>query len=217
MKFDDLYNQLLEARKISSLDSALFELDDIVQLKHAALTIPTAVYKDHQPGDQFKVIGRVPGTKASRSFYVQSVDTGKKYSVPGYHIQSINTPLVQDFQHPKRLTGDITCANCGKVFDLSLKGSKHRDHCPHCLCSLHVDTKPGVRKAWCGTGEYGSSDFKSSILRPIARSSPQLPTYIKYQCEKCGKEKINIQAFDDNQELLDQLPVMSFQARGYKI
>lgn len=217
MKFDELYSQLIEARKISSLGSAIFELGDIVQLKHAALTIPTAVYKDHQPGDQFEVIGRVPGTKASRSFYVQSVDTGKKYSVPGYHIQSINKPLKKVCRVPKRLKGNMTCANCKQVFDLSLPGSTHRDHCPHCLCSVHIDTRPGDREVWCGEGEPCTTNFKHAILRPIAKSSEQYPAYIQYQCEKCSKEKINIQAFDDNQELLDQLPVISFQARGYKI
>lgn len=34
-------------------------------------------------------------------------------------------------------------------------GSNHRNHCPNCLYSLHVDIEPGDRESECG-GTYGT-------------------------------------------------------------
>lgn len=46
------------------------------------------------------------------------------------------------------------CQNCGeKVEPL---GYTSRDHCPNCLCSIHIDINPGDREATC-----------HGILRPI--------------------------------------------------
>ena len=36
-------------------------------------------------------------------------------------------------------------------------GSNHRNHCPNCLCSMHVDHEPGDRESDCG-----------SIMDPVA-------------------------------------------------
>lgn len=42
----------------------------------------------------------------------------------------------------------FTCAHCGA--DVPAHGRTARDHCPHCLRSLHVDVIPGDRAARCG-------------------------------------------------------------------
>ena len=60
-------------------------------------------------------------------------------------------------QKPKNFTmidEGFTCAVCGKVVE-PLNYSA-RDHCPYCLCSLHVDVNPGDRLAEC-----------HGILKPI--------------------------------------------------
>ena len=44
----------------------------------------------------------------------------------------------------------FTCRNCGRVVIPEGAGSAHRNHCPNCLCSLHVDEEPGDRAADCG-------------------------------------------------------------------
>ena len=66
------------------------------------------------------------------------------------------------------------CKNCGrKVLPL---GSSSRNHCPFCLCSLHVDVNPGDRANPCG-----------GLLRPI-RVEPDARRgfIIIHKCEKCG-------------------------------
>ena len=44
----------------------------------------------------------------------------------------------------------FTCKNCGRVVVPEGAGSTHRNHCPNCLCSLHVDEEPGDRASSCG-------------------------------------------------------------------
>ena len=41
----------------------------------------------------------------------------------------------------------FVCENCGKSVN-PLKYTS-RNHCPHCLCSIHVDINPGDRQNSC--------------------------------------------------------------------
>jgi len=41
----------------------------------------------------------------------------------------------------------FTCKNCGRTVVPYDSGSNHRNHCPNCLFSLHVDDEPGDREA----------------------------------------------------------------------
>ena len=49
------------------------------------------------------------------------------------------------------------CKVCGRPVMPDGAGSDHRNHCPNCLSSLHVDRKRGDREADCG-----------GIMEPIA-------------------------------------------------
>lgn len=44
----------------------------------------------------------------------------------------------------------FTCKVCGRVCTPQNAGSDHRNHCPNCLSSLHVDEEPGDRASDCG-------------------------------------------------------------------
>lgn len=44
----------------------------------------------------------------------------------------------------------FTCRVCGRKVVPGGAGSDHRNHCPNCLSSLHVDNEPGDRAADCG-------------------------------------------------------------------
>jgi DNA-directed RNA polymerase subunit RPC12/RpoP len=83
----------------------------------------------------------------------------------------------------------FVCAVCG--FSVEKLGKTARDHCPHCLCSLHLDINPGDRAALCG-----------GILRPVGIVTSKKGLQIEYECEKCGTKKRNISAFDDDYELI---------------
>ena len=82
------------------------------------------------------------------------------------------------------------CASCGKTVE-PLKYSS-RDHCPYCLCSLHVDINPGDRANEC-----------KGILKPIDLEYSQNKGYvIIYRCEKCHQLHKNKVAEDDNKEII---------------
>ena len=51
----------------------------------------------------------------------------------------------------------FTCKVCGRLVTPDAAGTDHRNHCPNCLSSLHVDIEPGDREADCG-----------GIMEPIA-------------------------------------------------
>lgn len=42
------------------------------------------------------------------------------------------------------------CEACGRLVVPEGAGSGHRNHCPNCLTSLHVDEEPGDRMSDCG-------------------------------------------------------------------
>lgn len=50
--------------------------------------------------------------------------------------------------HPCNET--FTCKVCGWIVTPEGAGSEHRNHCPNCLSSLHLDVEPGDRAADCG-------------------------------------------------------------------
>jgi len=66
------------------------------------------------------------------------------------------------------------CKNCG--FEVEPLGYTSRNHCPKCLCSLHVDINPGDRQNECG-----------GIMDPVsAVTDPKKGYIIIHKCRKCG-------------------------------
>ena len=49
-----------------------------------------------------------------------------------------------------RCDDTFTCKHCGRVVVPIGAGTQHRNHCPNCLTSLHLDNEPGDRAADCG-------------------------------------------------------------------
>lgn len=84
---------------------------------------------------------------------------------------------------------DFTCEKCGQ----SVKGTGYTNHCPHCLWSKHVDINPGDRQCECkGMMEPVRVEYKGEFI-------------IVHQCVKCGTEKRNRAAENDNKDLLFKL------------
>jgi len=66
------------------------------------------------------------------------------------------------------------CQNCG--FEVLPLVSSSRDHCPKCLCSIHVDINPGDRQNTC-----------RGLLKPYQVLPDAKKGYIiLYRCQKCG-------------------------------
>ena len=77
----------------------------------------------------------------------------------------------------------FVCANCGA--QVEPMGSSSRNHCPKCLCSLHVDNNPGDRANPC-----------RGIMRPVAvETDPKKGYVIVHKCDKCGAVKRNRAAY----------------------
>lgn len=82
----------------------------------------------------------------------------------------------------------FTCKVCGRECVPEGAGSDHRNHCPNCLSSLHVDNEPGDRASECG-----------GVMEPIAvwvRNGGEWA--IIHRCRSCGTLSSNRVAGDDN-------------------
>ena len=88
----------------------------------------------------------------------------------------------------RMLDDGFECQNCQKTVK-PLKSSS-RDHCNHCLYSIHIDNNPGDRACSC-----------LGLLKPIGIEKAKKERYkIIYQCQKCHMIKKNLAALDDNFE-----------------
>ena len=88
----------------------------------------------------------------------------------------------------KKNDNEFICINCGKKVE-KLKYTS-RDHCNHCLYSLHVDITPGDRENKC-----------RGLLVPVnVEIKSKKGEVIVYKCNKCGQEVRNIVASDDNRD-----------------
>ena len=81
----------------------------------------------------------------------------------------------------------FVCLNCGK--EVLPLGYTSRNHCPFCLCSLHIDINPGDRANGC-----------LGILRPVQTlPDPKKGFVIIHRCDKCGATVRNKAALEGNQ------------------
>ena len=98
-------------------------------------------------------------------------------------------------QMKEMLTDHYPCAACGQDIPAEAAGTRHRNHCPHCLCSVHLDNAPGDRAAHCG-----------GVMEPVGvwvREDGEWA--LMHRCRKCGAFHSNRIASDDNPALLLQL------------
>ncbi len=82
----------------------------------------------------------------------------------------------------------FVCKVCGKTVVPGGAGSGHRNHCPYCLSSQHLDVEPGDRAAGCG-----------AAMEPIAvwvRKNGEWA--VIHRCKICGALHSNRIAADDN-------------------
>ena len=88
--------------------------------------------------------------------------------------------------HP--CTDSFTCRVCGCLVTPAGAGADHRNHCPNCLASAHLDVEPGDRAADCG-----------GVMDPIAvwvRKGGEWA--VVHRCRRCGSLSSNRVAADDS-------------------
>lgn len=92
---------------------------------------------------------------------------------------------------------DFICKVCGAKINAEGGGTRHRNHCPHCLSSLHLDKEPGDRACQC----HGIMDAVGVWVRHDGEWA------IIHRCRTCGTFSSNRIAADDNELKLISLAV----------
>ncbi len=97
------------------------------------------------------------------------------------------------------------CRHCRAFIGPTVSGGRHRNHCPLCLHSRHVDDRrPGDRASGCG-----------STMAPVARfDRPGGEPVLVHRCLGCGLERHNRLVADDNIALLTRLPLVAPHLAG---
>jgi RNHCP domain-containing protein len=101
--------------------------------------------------------------------------------------------------HGRRRGPDsFRCRNCRLDVPMAAPGTKHRNHCPNCLWSRHVDDDvPGDRAADC-----------SGSMEPIGISVRDGGEWsLVHRCTACSTVHVNRIAGDDNPLMLMRLAV----------
>jgi hypothetical protein len=99
----------------------------------------------------------------------------------------------------RRLPASFRCRHCRLDVPMSAPGTAHRNHCPHCLWSRHVDDAPGDREA---------AELCGSAMEPIAVSVRGAGEWVLvHRCTGCGTVHLNRTAGDDSPLLLVRLAV----------
>jgi hypothetical protein len=98
----------------------------------------------------------------------------------------------------ERAGGFFRCRHCQLDVPLAAPGTNHRNHCPSCLWSRHLDDDvPGDRAAECG-----------SSMEPIAITVRGDGEWVLiHRCLGCRELHLNRTAGDDNPLLLLRLAV----------
>ncbi|USN98252.1 MAG: RNHCP domain-containing protein [Phycisphaeraceae bacterium] len=98
-------------------------------------------------------------------------------------------------QSNRRGRGAFTCVCCKLSVPTEAFGTKHRNHCPSCLWSRHVDEEIGDRRASC-----------NQPMEPIAIAVAENGEWaIVHRCTGCGRLRRNRIAGDDSEMALLKL------------
>ncbi len=90
----------------------------------------------------------------------------------------------------QRRKEDFICERCGE----KVSGSGYTNHCPKCLWSKHVDINPGDRQSSC-----------QGMMEPVDLELKKGDQVVIHKCVKCGFEKKNKSAENDDLDALIKL------------
>jgi RNHCP domain len=97
----------------------------------------------------------------------------------------------------RREPSSFRCRHCGLDVSTIAVGTAHRNHCPNCLWSRHLDDTPGDRAVDCG-----------SAMEPIAISVRGDGEWVVvHRCTGCDTLHLTRSAGDDNPLILLRLAV----------
>lgn len=82
----------------------------------------------------------------------------------------------------------FSCRACGRLITPGGAGSRHRNHCPRCLASVHLDEEPGDRASGCG-------GLMEAVAVWVRRDGEWA---LIHRCKRCGVLHANRIAADDD-------------------
>ncbi|MHC4250328.1 MAG: RNHCP domain-containing protein [Planctomycetota bacterium] len=95
-------------------------------------------------------------------------------------------------------SGAFLCEYCKTTVPGNAPGTQHRNHCPNCLWSLHVDLRTGDRRSGC-----------RGLMEPVGIATRYNGEWaLIHRCRDCGTLRMNRTAGDDN-----PLPLLSLAVR----
>lgn len=102
---------------------------------------------------------------------------------------------MQERKNPIKKNEGFKCAQCKKKIPPHQAGGC-RNHCPFCLCSMHVDEKvPGDRLSEC-----------QGLMKPVGiELNKKKGPRVIHVCQQCGIKTYNRTAPDDDWALICQL------------
>lgn len=130
---------------------------------------------------QVKALGAAAETDPGLDAALRALATERGVDVEGLRGKALVRRVLDRSEAAQVRTNPIhrdeafTCAWCGAA--VLPGGAMVRDHCPHCLRSLHVDRVPGDRAADC-----------SGVLQPVGFERAGDVVTIRYRCARCGHE-----------------------------
>lgn len=99
-------------------------------------------------------------------------------------------------ERPANIPEQFVCTRCAARVDGKAIGTAHRNHCPRCLWSRHVDDLSGDRRSTCG-----------GMMEPVAIWVRKGEWVIIRRCQECGALHANRIAGDDNELALVSIAV----------
>lgn len=137
-------------------------------------------------------------------FDARNIDDYLDYDYETFERLPARPPLKKKQQPLRRgeTSESFKCKRCKSFVGAPPSGGRHRNHCPACLYSLHVDGKtPGDRSSTC-----------RSLMEPVRTSfRPNGGQEITHRCLGCGFERYCRVAADDSPLLLMRLPLATGQ------
>jgi RNHCP domain len=126
------------------------------------------------------------------------VDEPKRRGQRGHarngHVRTDRNPRLADGSE------SFKCGHCRAFIGPTISGGRHRNHCPLCLYSRHVDDRrPGDRASVC-----------RSLMAPVGTfHRPKGEQVIVHRCLGCGLERHCRVAADDNMIGCLRLPLVA--------
>lgn len=96
------------------------------------------------------------------------------------------------FQKIHTTTQPFICSHCNSTVTIPEFGTRNRNHCPHCLWSIHIDLTPGDRRCAC-----------RGLMEPVGVWVRERKEWsLIHRCVSCGVLRTNRIAGDDSETAL---------------